>query len=188
MVNNLLIQNNQPVKNQVKSLINLPLLEDEVKKHPMIAQAEVSLSVEGKMKVSVEQRKPLARVFDESGDVFYLDEQGARMPLSKRYAARVLLVDNREGNMSYKELFPLIERIYKDEFLSKTITTVSKKDNDIVLNSRFNNQKVALGDLINIKQKLKKLKVYYAFAEKDIVAKTFKKINLKYHNQIVCSK
>lgn len=187
MVDNLLIQNESGVRNQAKSLINLQELEDIVQSHPMVETAQVSVGVVGDLKVSVIQRKPLAREYNKQG-VFYIDSKGKKMPLSKSYSARVPVVDNKNGLIKIEEVFSLIEKIHQDEFLKKLVVTIKKDKEGYWLQTRFNHQRVLLGELKNTSGKIKKLKVFYNYMENDSLSATFKKIDLQYNNQVVCSK
>lgn len=187
MVDNLLIQNGEGVRNQPKSLINLQELEQVVQSHDMIETAEVSMGVVDGLKVSVVQRKPIAREYSKQG-VFYIDTNGEKMPLSENYSARVPIVNNKNGLMSTSGVFPLMEKIYNDDFLKKLIISVKKDEEGYWLQTRFNHQKVLLGDLNNTSIKFKKLKVFYNYMKNDSLSATFKKIDLQYNDQVVCSK
>lgn len=187
MVDNLLIQNGSYVVNQPKTLINLQELENKVELHPMVSSAEVSVGILGDLKVSVKQRKPLARMFNAT-NVVYLDSKGLEMPLSSNYSARVPVINNKNGFIKPAEVFPLIQKIHADEFLNTLIVSVSKNKGGYVFLTRYHQQKVLFGNLENTNKKLKKLKVFYSYIEKDSLSKTFKKIDLQYNNQVVCSK
>lgn len=187
MVDNLLIQNKKGVRNQAKSLINLQELEQVVQSHPMVESAQVSVGVVGDLKVSVIQRKPLAREYSQNG-VYYIDSKGLKMPLSKSYSARVPIINNKNGLIKSEEVFPLIQKIHQDEFLNKLVVAIKKDGQGYWLQTRFNHQQVLLGGLNKTSDKLKKLKVFYNYMENDSLSATFKKIDLQYNNQVVCSK
>ncbi|MGY6648997.1 cell division protein FtsQ/DivIB [Wenyingzhuangia sp. IMCC45574] len=186
-VNNLLIQNVGNVKNQPKSSINLQELENLIQSHSMVSFADVSMGITGKLNVEIKQRKPLARMFNPQ-NVIYIDTKGGEMPLSENYSARVPIINNRNGLIKPEEVFPLIKKIDADTFMKKIVVSVKKNDAGFWLSTRINKQQVLLGDLENISGKLKKLKVFYNYMENDSLANTFKKIDLQYNNQIVCSK
>lgn len=187
MVDNLLIQNGKHVVNQPKSLINLQELEEKVKEHPMVSLSEVSVGILGNIQVDVKQRKPIARMF-KAGEVVYIDTKGLEMPMSNNYSARVPVVENTKGEIKNEEIFPLIQEIYKDEFLKKIIVLLKKDNEGYWLKTRVNKQNVLLGSIENTKEKLKRLKVFYKYMENDSLSSTFKKIDLQYNSQIVCSK
>lgn len=186
-VNNLLIQKLGKVENQRKSSISLQELENLVRSHPMISSADVSVGVKGDVQVIIRQRKPLARIFNAQ-EVVYLDSKGKEMPLSDHYSARVPIINNKNGLLLAKEVFPLIQKINEDPFLKKMVVSVKKNKEGVWLSTRVNHQQVLLGDLKDIHKKLKKLKVFYSYMQKDSLATTFNKIDLQYNNQVVCLK
>ena len=186
-VSDLLVQNKKRVLNQPKSLINLRELEQVVQSHPMVETAQVSVGVVGGLKVSIKQRKPLAREYNQKG-VFYIDSKGKKMPLSNTYSARVPIINNKNGLIKSQDIFPLIQKIYKDEFLNKLVVSVRKNKEGYWLQTRFNHQEILLGTLDRTQEKLKKLKVFYNYIKNDSLSATFKKIDLQYNNQVVCSK
>ena len=186
-VDNLLIQNGAHVVNQSKSLINLQELEKTVKAHPMVSFSEISIGVLGDLQVDIKQRKPVARMF-KAQETVYLDTQGLEMPLSNNYSARVPVIDNTKGFIKTEEIFPLVKKLYEDEFFAKAVVLIKKDEEGYWLKTRVNQQNILLGDLEHINKKLKKLKVFYNYMEKDSISNTFKKIDLQYNSQIVCSK
>lgn len=186
-VNNLLIQKLGVIEKQQKSSLNLQELESWVQSHPMVSSADVSVGVKGKLEVKIKQRKPLARMFNGK-EVSYLDSKGVEMPLSDNYSARVPIINNINGLIKPEEVFPLIQKIDADTFLKKIIVSIKKDETGFWLSTRVHKQKVLFGDLEHMNKKLKKLKVFYSYMENDSLSATFKKIDLQYNNQIVCSK
>ena len=81
MVDKLLIQNTKTVRNLRKSVIDLYGLEDQVNKHPYVAESSVFLDINGTIKTIVKQRAPIARVLHEDTS-YYIDKQGVKIPLS----------------------------------------------------------------------------------------------------------
>ncbi len=187
MVDNLLIQNGKHVVNQSKSLIHLLELEKKVQQHPMVSSSEVSVDVLGNVEVNIQQRKPIARMFNAK-NVVYLDKQGQEMPLSTNYSARVPVIDNTKGQIEVEKVVPLMQQIYKDDFFRKLIVLVKKDKEGYWLTTRVNQQNVLLGNLEDTQEKLKNLKVFYKYMQNDSISSTFKKIDLQYNNQVVCSK
>lgn len=186
-VNNLLIQNIGELEKQSKSSLNLQELESLVISHPMVSSADVSVDVLGKINVEIVQRKPLARILNAK-EIVYLDADGQIMPLSDCYSARVPIIYNNNGLVQPQEVFPLIQKIHTDDFLRKLIVAIKKDQEGYWLTTRIHHQQVLLGELKGFQKKLKNLKVFYAYQQKDSMAATFKKIDIQYNNQIVCSK
>ncbi|WP_026775446.1 cell division protein FtsQ/DivIB [Polaribacter sp. Hel_I_88] len=188
MVNKLLIQNNETVQNQAKSVIDLYNLENNVSKNPYVEKAAVFLTVQGVLKSVIKQRTPIARVINKN-DSYYIDKQGVKVPLSDNYSARVLLVSGIKNDDDVSEIIPLIDKILKDDFLRKEVVGIAKSDaNEYQFSVRSGNYKIDFGKLTEVDVKFKKLKAFYNKTFEDETIQIYKTINVKYHNQVVCTK
>jgi len=188
IVNKLLIQSENGLLNKPKTLINLHRVEQEVLKNNMIENAEIFITPSGKLKASIVQRVPIARINNRS-KVYYIDRQGLAMPLSANYSQRVPLVTGVVNKEMEKEVFFLIQKLTDNEFYKKQIIGVHRKINgDYVLSTRIGRHKIMFGKLDNIENKLKKLQVFYTKEWNSENLKKYKLINLKYNHQVVCSK
>lgn len=187
MVNKLLIQNESDLLNKAKSKINLYKIEQDINRNKMIESAEVFYAPSGKLKVKVVQRVPFARIKTDTHS-YYIDRNGTRMPLSHNYTARVPLVTGVSTKKEEKECFVLVQRLVNDSFYKKQIVGIHRKNNgDYLLSTRIGNHKILFGKLDHIASKMKKLKVFYNKEWETETLKKYKLINLKYHNQVVCS-
>lgn len=188
MVNKLLIQNNETVQNKAKSVIDLYNLENNVSKNPYVEKAAVFLTVQGALKSVIKQRTPVARVVHKN-DSYYVDKQGVKVPLSENYSARVLLVSGVKNDDDLNEILPLIDTILKDDFLRKEVVGIEKSDvNEYQFSVRSGNYKIDFGNLTEVDVKFKKLKAFYNKTFEDETIQIYKTINVKYHNQVVCTK
>ena len=188
MVNKLLIQNDTIVANQAKSVIDLYKLEKNVSKNPYVEKAAVFLTIGGVLKTSIKQRTPVARIFSRN-DSYYVDKQGVKVPLSKNYSARVLLISGVDNSADIQVILPLVSYILEDDFLQKEIVGIVKSDDDTYeFSVRSGNYKINFGKLTEIELKFKKLKAFYNTTFKNKMIAEYKTIALKYHNQVVCTK
>ena len=187
MVNKLLIQNYGALKSQPKETIILSSLESVLQSNEMIEDADVFLTVDGKLCAFLKQRTPIARVNDE-GIAYYIDSKGAKMPLSHNYSARVPIVSGVKGK-DLAKVYMLAKRIYNDDFLHQQIIGINQNGNDeFVLKTRVGGQTIKLGDLNKLNVKFKKLKAFYQKKLKDSTLSNYQEINLMYDNQVVCTK
>ncbi|TYQ00416.1 cell division protein FtsQ [Tenacibaculum adriaticum] len=187
-VNKLLIQNNAPVKNQPKSVIDLHELEKIVSVNPYVEKASVFLTPEGLLKTHIKQREPFARIITKK-EVYYLDKYGVKVPLSANYSARVPLILGVESSEDIKEITQLVTLFSRDEFLKKEVVGVQKlKTDEYVFDVRSGDYKIYFGKFIEVDEKIKKLKAFYNKALLDNTIHNYKIINVKYHNQVVCTK
>ena len=178
-------------------MLDLKLLESRILANKFVADAEAYLDHRGNLIISVQQSRPIARIFDPVGQDFYIDDDGDILPISERYTARVMLIEleNKneflQGNLTNSEngakLFELIQTIDQDEFWKAQIAQIYvKKNYELQLIPQVTKQVVEFGLPEQIDQKLRKLMVFY----KQILPvkgwNTYSKVSLKFENQIVC--
>ncbi|UAM96890.1 cell division protein FtsQ [Polaribacter litorisediminis] len=188
MVNKLLIQNNKNVVNQAKSVIDLYDLENKVLKNPYVEEAAVFLTIGGTLNSIVKQRSPVARIFEKK-DSYYIDKKGIKVPLSDNYSARVLLISGINNDQDITAVLPLVSFILADNFLQKEIVGIEKfDDGEYQFSARSGDYKIDFGNLSEMDIKFKKLKAFYNKTFEDKTIENYKTINVKYHNQVVCTK
>jgi cell division protein FtsQ len=188
MVNKLLIQKKGEVKNQPKSLINLHELENVVFHNSLVEDAKVFLTIGGVLKTVIKQRTPVARV-QVGKEVYYIDKQGLKMPLSENYSARVLLVSGVVKDADIGAVFSLVEKINDDAFLSQLIVGICKNSmGEYVLQTRKYDQHIQIGKIEDLNIKFKKLEAFYNEVIQSNEVEKYKTINLKFSNQVVCTK
>ena len=187
-VNKLLIENNTTARTITKDKVDLNRLEKSLNKHEMIEKSEVFVTIDGVLKARVKQKTPIARVLDENGS-FYIDYEGNTMPLSDQYSARVPLITGavNEGNRS--KIAEMFKMVNDDEFLKKNIigATVSPTGNIVLKNRNFNYQ-IDFGKTINMERKFSNYKAFFQKAVTDSTITKYKMINLKFTQQVVCTK
>ena len=188
MVNKLLIQNYDGLKSQPKENILLNKLEDVLQSNEMIENAEVFISVDGELGAVIKQRTPIARVHLNE-KAYYIDSKGGKMPLSNNYSARVLIVEGIYNDEISEEIYTLATFINEDEFLKKQIVGIEQTPKkEFILKTRIGNQSIEFGDLRKMDQKFNKLKAFYHKKINDNTLDMYKKINLIYDHQVVCTK
>ena len=187
-VNKLLIENRQHPKTIAIDALDLNKLEKTIDSHPLIDKSEVSVSVDGVLKAVVKQKTPIARI-NGKGASFYIDYKGNKMPLSENYTARVLLVSGEINDKNKEDLAKLFRVIYDDVFLKKNIIGMQVMPNGSVLMLNRNyNFKIDFGQLINVEQKFKNYKAFFQKVVLDSSIAEYKKIDLRFAEQVVCTK
>lgn len=186
-VSKLLIQNQQSVSNKPKEIIDLNGLEKALTSNPMIKEAQVFIDVEGKITAEIEQKKPIARVSTNAS--FYVDDMGSYMPLSTNYTARVPLITGTVYKNDLVNVFTIANKIQQDEFLKKHVVEIHQNENkSIDLKFRLNDFTIQLGWLKSLDKKINNLKAFYQKAMKDKTLDSYRMVNLKFDNQVICTK
>ncbi|EAS18764.1 hypothetical protein BBFL7_01028 [Flavobacteria bacterium BBFL7] len=185
-VNKLLIQNIDSVESIALEKLDLNEGELRLIDNAMIRGAEVSVSLEGKVNVLVEQRSPIARLM--LSPQVYLDEDNKMMPLSPEHTAFVPLVYGYKDSFKVK-LFELINFINHDSFLKPSITQISfDKKGEVTLQIRAHDHEVILGKIEDLQHKAMNYKAFIAKMKKDNRLNQVKTIDLRYKNQVVSIK
>jgi cell division protein FtsQ len=187
-VNKLLIENKRDAQSIDKDKLDLNKIEKILNKHEMIEKSQVFVSVDGVLKALVKQKTPIARVYN--GDhSYYIDFKGNVMPLSANYTARVPLVSGEINKKNREKLSELFRIIYKDDFLKKNIIGVQIMPNGslIMYNRNFNYQ-IDFGGAVRMKAKFNNYKAFFQKTVLDSSLNKYKKIDLRFTQQVVCTK
>lgn len=149
--------------------------------------------------VDIVQFNPIARIVSEKDKDLYVDLDGNIFPTSIKFSERVILIhidDNLNFNFRNinstdfgQKIFSLIIYIRNNDFLKRIISEIDiKEDKNIIIYPQVSKQKIIFGYPVKIDDKFNKLIFFY---KKILPAKgwnTYRSVNLKFENQIVCNK
>jgi cell division protein FtsQ len=172
-------------------LINTKQLERRIKANPFVENCSISKKLNGELAVFVQIVRPVARVLSPK-ESFYLDKKGKKIPLSKKYTPHCLVLSlddvyfDFKTKESDKKLLALLNFITSSESLSTQITQIDKKGENLSMYLLFSNAEIIFGDLNDWESKLKKLEIVYRHILPRKGWNTYKKITLRYHQQVVC--
>ncbi len=188
--------------------LNTLELERKIGNNSAIKDAQVYKTIDGKLHIEVKQRKPIIRVFSLN-DSYYMDEFGKLMPLSQKYTSRLMVVNgyvNEPFSIRYQlnysaltdtlasvtlldDIYILASYIDKSAFWRAQIEQVYvNKDLEFELIPKVGNHKIVLGGVDNLTTKFNKLMIFYKKGLPKTGWNEYSEINLKYKNQIVCTK
>lgn len=188
MVNKLLIQNHLDDPNVIKDKVDLKTLEYTIENHRMVKKADVFLTIDGVLKIKIEQKKPVARVVNDTVS-YYIDESGGFMPLSENFTARVPIISGEIQHKYKKQFVNLLTLIHESEFLSQHVIGIEiTANNEVVLKVRNYKHEVFLGRLNDFQDKLKNYQIFFQKAVQDGTINLYNTINLEFTKQVVCSK
>ena len=186
-VSKLLIQNQQTVTDKPKETLDLNRLETALNSNPMIRSAQVFMHIDGVLKVEIEQKEPIARVLTQES--YYIDSQGQYMPLSTNHTARVPFVTGSVQKDKLTNVYAIANKVYNDEFLKKNVIEIHQNDDtSLWLKLRDYKFTVELGNVKQLDKKINNLKAFYQKALKDNLLNNYSKVNLRFDNQVVCTK
>ncbi|MBK7852493.1 MAG: hypothetical protein IPJ66_15540 [Bacteroidetes bacterium] len=198
------------LKGQPVSSINIALLEKIINNNPFISRAEVFSTVDGKLNIEVKQRLPVVRIMNFNNESFYIDDKGVFMPRSEKYTARVPVangyifdkeversvrvidedpVDTSVHLSRIEKVFRVADYIHHHDFWNAQIEQIYVNANgDLELIPRVGDHSIVLGDDQHIEEKFEKLFLFYTEGLNKTGWNKYKVINLKYKDQVVCTK
>jgi cell division protein FtsQ len=196
---------------EIKNL-DITNIEKVLNAHPDIEHADVSVDINGDVTINATQRTPMVRVFNLDGESYYIDTQSKLMPLNETQTARVLIatgfifepysrrvmtpVNVIAKNQIYNkfsvldDIYGMADYIRKDSLLNNLVHQIKVLPNkELELYLAIGNHKILFGEAVNIDEKFKKLKLFYTEGlNKTDGWNKYSIINLKYKNQVVCTK
>jgi cell division protein FtsQ len=169
--------------------INTDSIEKIILKNELIASVHAYKTSSGNVKVEITQKMPVLRVFSGQ-DSYYVDDMGCVMPANFRHATCLPVASGKiEKSFATTDLFKFALFLQKHSFWNHQIEQIYVRTNkDVELIPRVGNCRIMLGSLENFEEKLENLRLFYEQAVPKVGWEKYEIINLKYKNQIVCSK
>lgn len=190
--------------------LNVDSIETLLNEMNEVESSEVYCRLGGDWEIFVEIRKPIARVINQNGEQFYLDDKGKLMYLSHLYTAdvvpvtsnfnfwkeidldtagRVIHNDSLKTIGALDQIYRLSAYVCNDAFLSAQVTQIHLNEKgDFVLIPRVGDQKIVLGKAKDLESKFNRLQVFYKKGINKVGWDQYDTINLKFANQVVCTK
>ena len=171
------------------SAIDMEAIENTLKENRLIKRAECYKTVNGEVRIKVFQRTPVLRVIANKGN-YYVDNEGEIMPVPNNFSAYVPIATGFiEEEFAKKQLYEFTLFLQKDKFWNAQIEQIYvNPKQDIELIPRVGNHQIILGKIEDYQENLAKLKLFYEKGLNKVGWNKYSKINLKYKNQVVCTK
>jgi cell division protein FtsQ len=186
-----------PLQGYPMAEIQTRKLEQELEENPYVRNAEVCKDISGKLEVRVEQRIPIVRIIPDGKSGFYLDREGHLLPLSKKFIPMIMLVsghiespDPEKGlGDQLQEILQFSQYLSEHPFWSAQIVQIYvDRKGEYELIPRVGAHQILLGSMDQWEKKLRNLELLYKQGLSKYGWNTYETINLKYTNQVICSK
>lgn len=194
--------------------INKKLLEKIVLSNPFVERVEVYSTLDGNLHIDAWQRNPIIRVYNMLNEQFYIDKNGAFMPVSEKYTPSVVVANGyiyntyaemkiapppvlkNSNNIDSLTIPRMINQVYKvasfiaaDTFWSANTQQIYVNElQELELVPRVGDHRILLGDTTDLKDKFDRLFAFYKKGLSNTGWNNYSLINLKYKNQVVCTK
>ena len=182
-------------------------IEESLNGFPAISNAQVYTNIQGSLIIEVSQRIPMARIEDRNHQRYYLDREGYVIPATLDYAPHILYINGEipgryrkevkiiqdgepEGDTRIMEdILRMATFIYDDPFWKSQIVQVYvNRNGEFELVPRVGSQIILFGNGDQMETKFFKLKTLYREGFSYTGWNQYEIINLKYKNQVICTK
>ncbi len=190
---------------------NIEGIKAFVRRNPYLEKADVKLNLEGDILIRAEQCIPVIRYISSDGQYHYIDRNGRIMPVSLKFPYKILIatgqIDSplqdgksifsvpdtnlvlRNQLKSLYDLHTLAGIISTDSTLSALIEQVNiQPGGEIQMITKAGSHIILLGDTTDASEKLENLKYFYKYGLVKTGWNKYRKLDLEYKNQIVCTK
>jgi cell division protein FtsQ len=186
------------------SSINLMKIQKLLGDNPWIESSSAFIGLNDTLMIKAKEFEPVLRVYNQDKHSVYVTENGVIIPSSPNYSPRMIIANGQfhfpipRGNAKItdslyvytgiSEALAIAKAIKKDDFLAGNIGQIYKNYNEYELMVNNVSARVILGDTVAVEQRLSRLKTLLEQYSGTEELKSFKTLNLKYKNQIVCTK
>ncbi|HNY01684.1 MAG TPA: hypothetical protein PKG48_03810 [Bacteroidales bacterium] len=210
-IDSILLRSAGILKGKPLGYINTAAIEATIRQQPYVEGVVVYENNEGTVFIDIRQREPLLRIINRKYESFYLDVSGTLLPVSPNFSARVVVAngcidDSYLKNPNYQvnilalsdsiyydslltNLYRLTMYISHDKFLKSQISQIYVNETrEFELIPRVGDHVILLGKAEDLDDKFRRLFAFYRLGLNKIGWNKYNIINIKYKNQVVCSK
>ncbi|WP_276133654.1 cell division protein FtsQ/DivIB [Polluticoccus soli] len=188
-------ERNMDLSNIRLNKINVHQLESVLDANPWVADAQVYVDAKQYLHVWITQRVPVARLFEQDGNSYYLDETLKAMPLSSKYSHYTTVVtnvpvlkDDSLGNALKAQVVSLVKFIDKDSFWNAQVSQVIMTDDrKFELVPVLGNHRILFGDTTLMEDKFSNLFAFYKRVLNRIGWDKYETLDVRYAGQLVAS-
>ncbi|MDR1120317.1 MAG: cell division protein FtsQ [Dysgonamonadaceae bacterium] len=165
-------------------------MEAKLEESLPVKKVHVYKTTSGVVKIKIYQRILRLRVMSAANGNYYVDSDGKIVTITEHVVAYVPIATGYvDKKFAQKELYDFALFLHDNKFWEMQIAQIYVYPNkEIELIPRVGNHRILLGKIDGFEEKLDHLLLFYKQALDKVGWNRYSKINLKYKNQIVCTK
>ncbi len=175
--------------------VDVHKIETAIYKNPWVDKVQAYIDNKQVMHISVIQRIPVARLFDQAGHSFYIDNQLKLLPASATYTHYSTVVTNVPvlgtdslGNALKAQIVEVVKRIDRDSFWAAQVSQlVMNDDRQFELVPVLGNQRILIGDTSRIDEKFENLYAFYKKVLNRVGWDKYEVLDARFAGQVVAS-
>lgn len=186
-----------PPRGKALASFDLKKMEGLLTKNQWVKKAQLFFDNNGILRVSIEERTPVARIFTVNGNSFYIDSSGKQLTLSNRVAVKLPVYTNFPADKErlYGADSVLMEQLRKMSpfILANPFWMAQIGQIDITSNRTFEmipvigKHIIVFGDGADYEQKFQRLFFFYRQVSAKVGLDKYSIINVAFNNQVVAT-
>jgi cell division protein FtsQ len=174
---------------------DLRRMENQLKNNVWVKDAELFFDNSRILQVRIQERVPVARLFTVTGNSFYIDSSGERLPLSDKFSARLPVFTgfpserdklNGADSVLVRDIVNISDYVVHDEFWMAQVSQIDiQADHTFEMIPVVGNHIIQFGDGTDYEKKFKRLLLFY----QQVLSKTgmdvYEKLNVRYARQVI---
>lgn len=183
------------LKGRLLPQFDLRGMETRLRKSVWIKDAELFFDNNEVLQVKIVEREPIARMFTVTGNSFYIDSSGVKLPLSDKLSARLPVftgfpTDNNRLGSADSLLMQHVKRvsdyIRHDSFWMAQITQVDiTPDRKFEMIPMVGNHVIEFGDGTSFDKKFARLLQFYQLVLSKTGMDKYERVNVQYERQVI---
>lgn len=169
--------------------IRCKAIEEVLEENNFIENAECYKTPSGDLCIYIKQRLPILRVMSASGLDYYIDDKGYSMPGGGHAAHLPVATGIIDKRMAEGPLFELAQLLEDDEFWKRQVEQIHvTSEGEIELVPQVGDHILFLGKPVHIKEKLKRIRSFYAKGLNRVGWNKYSRISVEFDNQVICKR
>ena len=178
--------------------LDLRKMEERLERHSWIRRAQLFVDNNSILRISVEEREPVARIFTAGGNSYYIDSACEQLPLTDKIAVRLPVFTNfpaerqklnKADRQLMRQVKDIADIISKNAFWSAQIVQVDiTPQRNFEMVPAIGNHLIEFGDGDNAEDKFHRLMVFYKQVMSKSGLSSYEKVNVAFARQVVGKK
>lgn len=178
--------------------LNIQMLERSVETYPWVKDAELYIDNDNMLQINIVQRHPLIRVFTISGNSFYIDRDGKRVPANGNFVVRVPVVTgfpsdavklHSDDSLLFTQIVDMGRYIAKDSFWMAQVDQININANKkFEIIPKVGNALIEFGKGKDIEEKFSKLLAFYKKGLNNVGWGTYDTLDVRFSGQVVAKR
>ncbi len=177
------------------SKVDLKSMEQVLKADPWVADAQLYIDNNLVLHMLITQRIPIARLFDRTGNSYYMDKTLNTMPLSDNFKYYTSVVTNvpvlgadTQSLWLKKQIYAMVHSIQNDTFWNAQVSQIIvDSDYSFELVPVLGDQRIIFGDTSRMAEKFSNVHSFYKNVLNRIGWDKYETLDLRFKGQVVAS-